>query len=80
MDMEVREVKLAKEQARVLHPFEGQDLPTELEELRTRVSKVEDERATKAGKLSKLVLGISNALTNLRMLLVWDIPQLLKMA
>jgi hypothetical protein len=42
------------------------------------VARVEYERATKAGKLSTLVVGISNALVDLRMLPIEEIPQLLK--
>jgi hypothetical protein len=34
----------------------------------------EDERATEAGKLSMLVIGISNALVDLGMLPIRDIP------
>jgi hypothetical protein len=76
----MREVKLMKEQAQGLHPFDRRDLLAELEELRTHVARVEDECATEARKLSMLVMGISNALVDLRTLPIWDIPQLLKMA
>jgi hypothetical protein len=38
------------------------------------VAGVEDEHATKAGKPSTLVVGISNALVNLGMLPIRDIP------
>jgi hypothetical protein len=79
-DLEVREVKLAEEQAWVLYSFDRQDLPVELEELHTCTAGVTDEWAAKAGKLSTLVMGISNALVNLEMLLIWDIPQHPKMA
>jgi hypothetical protein len=41
---------------------------------------VEDERVAEAGKLSKLVMEISNALVDPRMLPIQDIPQLLKLA
>jgi hypothetical protein len=37
MDLEVREAKLVEDQSWGLHPFDGWDLPTELEELRMRV-------------------------------------------
>jgi hypothetical protein len=74
----VREAKLVKEQARSLHSFVRRDLSTELEELQACMDGVEDERATKVGKLSMLVVGISNALVNLQMLPIWDILQLSK--
>jgi hypothetical protein len=64
----VREAKLVKEQARSLHSFVRRDLSAELEELQACMDGVEDERATEVGKLSMLVVGISNALVNLRML------------
>jgi hypothetical protein len=41
-----REAKLAVEQARGLHPFDGRDLLAELEELHVQVAGVKDERAT----------------------------------
>jgi hypothetical protein len=69
-----------EEQARGLHAFDGWDLLVELEELHTRVARVEDECAAKAGKLSMLVVGIFNALDDLGMLPIWEMPQLPKMA
>jgi hypothetical protein len=74
MDLEVHEMKLAEEQARDSHPFDGRDLLAELEELCTRVAGVEDEHAADAGKLSILVMGISNVLIDLRTLPIQDIP------
>jgi hypothetical protein len=62
------------EHAHGLHSFDGRDLPAELEELRVRMAGVEDERAAEAGDLSALVIEASNALVDLRMLPVWDIP------
>jgi hypothetical protein len=52
----------------------------ELEETRVRVDGIKGERAVEAGRLSQLVMGISNALVDLGMLHVQDIPQLLKSA
>jgi hypothetical protein len=49
-------------------------LSSELEKLHVHVDRVEDERAAEVGKLSTLVVGISNALVNLEMLSIWDIP------
>jgi hypothetical protein len=80
MDMEVWEVKLVKEQVRCLHSFDRQDLPTELEDIHVRVARVEDECIVEARELSPLVMEISNALVDLGMLSIWDIPQLPRMA
>jgi hypothetical protein len=80
VDLEVHEVKLAEEKARGMHPFDGWDLLAEMEELHARVAGVKDECAAEGGKLSTLVMGISNALVALGMLPIWDIPQLLKIA
>jgi hypothetical protein len=80
MDLEVQEVKLAEEQARVLHSSNRRDLSVELEELRILVARVKDECTTKAGELSRLVMEISNVLIDLGMLPIRDIPQLPKMA
>jgi hypothetical protein len=80
MDPEVQKVKLAEEQACSLHSFSGQDLSTEMEDLRTRVAGVEDECTIEVGKLSMLVAGIPNARVDLKMLPIWDIPQLPMMA
>jgi hypothetical protein len=75
MDLEVWEVKLVEEQTCGLHSFDGRDLSVELEELHMRMAGVEDERATKVGKLSVLVIEASNALVDLGMLLIRDVPQ-----
>jgi hypothetical protein len=80
MDLEVHEAKLAKEQARGMHPFDGHDLLTELEKLHACVAGVEEEHTVKAGKPSMLVKGISSALVDFRALPIRDIPQLLKTA
>jgi hypothetical protein len=67
-------VKLGEEQACGLHSINGQDLSMELEELRARVAGVEDECAVEAGKLSRLVVEISNALVDLGTLPIQDNP------
>jgi hypothetical protein len=77
-DLEVWEAKLTEEQAHSLPSFDGCDLSAELEKLRTLMDGVEDECVTKVGKLSTLVVSISNALVNLEMLPIRDIPQLPK--
>jgi hypothetical protein len=74
MDLEVREVKVVVEQACGLDSFDGRDLSTELEEIHTCVAGVKDECITEAGKLLKLVVEISNALVDLGMLPIRDIP------
>jgi hypothetical protein len=79
-NLDVCEAKLVEEQARGLHPFDGQDLPAELEELHMRVIGAKDKRTAEAGKLSMLVMGISNALIDLGMLPILGISQLSKMA
>jgi hypothetical protein len=70
---------LAEEQACGLHSFDGRDLSVELEELCSHVARVEDERDAEARKLLKLIVEISNALVDLGMLPIQDIPQLLKL-
>jgi hypothetical protein len=74
MDKEVWEAKLAEEQAHGLHSFDRRDLSTELEEFHARMAAVEDERAIEARDLSVLVIEASNALVDLGMLPIRDIP------
>jgi hypothetical protein len=50
----------------------------EPEETRMCVDGIKGERTAEAEQLSQLVVGISNALVDLGMLPVQDIPQLLK--
>jgi hypothetical protein len=52
----------------------------ELDRTCAHVDRINSERATEAGRLSQLVVGISNALVNLGMLPIEDIPQLPKLA
>jgi hypothetical protein len=73
-------VKLVEEQVRGLNSFDGRDLSVEVEDLRVHVARVEDERAAKAMDLSTLFVDASNALVDLGMLPIQDIPQLPKMA
>jgi hypothetical protein len=63
-----------------LHPPDERDLSAELEETRTCVDEIKGERAAEAEQLSQLVVGISNALVDLGMLPIQDIPQLPKSA
>jgi hypothetical protein len=62
------EATLVEEWAQGLHPFDGQDLLVELEEIHARVAGIEDKCTAEARKLSTLVVGISNALVDLAML------------
>jgi hypothetical protein len=78
--LEVREAILAKELERGLHSFDGQDLSVELDKARALADGITDERMAEAMQLTRLVMGISNALVNLGMLLVQDILQLPKLA
>jgi hypothetical protein len=64
----VWEAKLAEEQPRGLHFFDGRDLPSKLEELHAHVVRVEDECIVEARDLSQMVIEIFNALVNLQML------------
>jgi hypothetical protein len=52
----------------------------ELEQLRLRMAGVKNECAVEIGELSQLVMKISNALVDLGMSPIRDIPQLLKSA
>jgi hypothetical protein len=79
-DMEVWEAKLTEEHVRGLHSFDKRDLSVELEEIRVRVVEVEDECATEAREMSQFILEISNALVDIGMLPIRDIPQLSNMA
>jgi hypothetical protein len=79
-DRKVREVNLAEVHVCVLHSFHEWDLLAELKELRARVGEVEDERTVAASELLRLVMEISDALVDLGMLPMRDIPQLPKTA
>jgi hypothetical protein len=77
-DLEVQEVILVEEQVRGLHPPDGRDLSVKLEETRARVDGINSKHAAEVGRLSQLVMGMSNAIVDLGMLPVQDITQLLK--
>jgi hypothetical protein len=70
--LERREEKLEEEQAHGLHSFDRRDLLAELHEL---VAGVESERAAEAVTLSQSVMEISNALVDLGVFPIWDIPK-----
>jgi hypothetical protein len=55
--LEVREAMLAEVQERGLYSYNSQNLSAELEQLRSCTSRVKDERAAEAEKLSTLVVG-----------------------
>jgi hypothetical protein len=73
-DLEWREERLAEEQAWGLYLFDERDLSVELEELREHVIEVESEHAAKAMQLSWSVVEISDALVDLGVFPIWDIP------
>jgi hypothetical protein len=65
---------LAEEQAWGLHSFDGRDLSVELEELRECMAGVENECAAEAVQLSQSVMEISDALVDLGVFPIQDIP------
>jgi hypothetical protein len=79
-DLEQWEEKLAEEQARGLYSFDGGDLSEELEELHECMVGVESERTTEAVQLSWSVMEISDALVNLGVFPIRDIPEHPKLA
>jgi hypothetical protein len=66
---------LEEEQAWGLHSLDGRDLPEELEELHELLAGVESEYAVEAVTLSWLVMEISDALVDLVMFPIRDIPE-----
>jgi hypothetical protein len=74
-DLMMWEVKLVEEKVCDLHSFDELDLPVELEELHACMANAEEERATEAGRLEALVVEASNALVDLRILPIWEVPQ-----
>jgi hypothetical protein len=73
-DLEWREEKLAEEHAWGLHSFDGRDLSVELEELRECMAGVENECAIEVVQLSRSVIEISDALVDLGVFPIQDIP------
>jgi hypothetical protein len=65
---------LAEEQAWGLHSFDGRDLSVELEELRERMAGVENECTAEVVQLSRSVMEISDALVDLGVFPIQDIP------
>jgi hypothetical protein len=57
-----------------LYSFDGRDLLVELEELHEYVAGVENKRAAKAMQLSRSVMEISDALVDLGVFPIRDIP------
>jgi hypothetical protein len=57
-----------------LYSFNGRHLSAELEELRGRVVGIESECTTEAVQLSQSVMEIFDALVNLGVFPIWDIP------
>jgi hypothetical protein len=74
MDLERQEEKLAKEQGRGLYSFDGRDLSAEMGKLRDCVAGVEEEHVVEAVQLSRSVMEISDALVDLGVFPIQDIP------
>jgi hypothetical protein len=74
MDLERREEKLVVDQAWGLYSFDGRDLSTELEKLCEHMAEVEDKYTAAAVQLSRSVMEISDALVDLGMFPIRDIP------
>jgi hypothetical protein len=66
---------LVEEQAHGLYSCDGRDLSTELEELHEHVAGVESECATESMQLSQSVMEISEALVDLGVFPIRDIPR-----
>jgi hypothetical protein len=79
-DLEWRQEKLAREQARGLYPFDGSDILVEMEELHERVAGVENERVVEVVQLSKSVMEISDSLVGPGLSPIRDIPVYLTLA
>jgi hypothetical protein len=69
---------MTKEQAPDPYSYDRQGLSTGLEELYARIAVIEDEHATDTLGLSWLVMGISDALVDLGVFPIQDIPRRLK--
>jgi hypothetical protein len=80
MDLKRWEEKLAEEQAWGLFSFDGRYLSVELEELHEHVAGFENEHATEVVQLSRLVMEISDALVDLGMFPIRDLPVQLRSA
>jgi hypothetical protein len=70
----------AEAEAWGLYYFDQRDLSAELVELHERVARVEGECAAEAMKVSWSIREISNALVDLGVFLIRDIPQCLRSA
>jgi hypothetical protein len=73
-DLERREEKMAKEQTWGLYSFDGSDLSAEMEKLHEHVARVKDERTVEAVQLSWSIMEISDALVDLGVFPIRDIP------
>jgi hypothetical protein len=65
---------LVAEQEHGLYSFDRRDLPVELEELRECVAGIESECTAEVVQLSRSVMEISNALVDVGVFPIWDIP------
>jgi hypothetical protein len=79
-DLEVCDVILADELERGMHSSNGWNLSVELDKAHALTDRITNERTGEARRLSQHIMGISNALVDLDMLLLQGIPQLPKSA
>jgi hypothetical protein len=73
-DLEHREEMWVEDQARGLCPPDGRNLSLELGKLHERVAKAEDDRAVEAEQLSRSIREIFDALVDLIVLPIQDVP------
>jgi hypothetical protein len=69
-----------EEQTHVQHSFDGWDQSAGLEELHLHMAEIEDECAAEAMRQSRVVMEISDALVDLGMFPIRDVPLLLMSA
>jgi hypothetical protein len=79
-ELEVQEVILVEELECGLHLPDGRGLSVELDKAHEHMDRIDGEHATEDEQLSRKVMRISGVVVDLGMLLVQDIPQLLKSA
>jgi hypothetical protein len=74
----VREPILAEELERVLPHPDACDLPVKLDEIHVRVHRIADDRAAKAGKLSRQLIQVAGVLIDMGLPPIEEISQLPK--
>jgi hypothetical protein len=74
VDHEWQEERLDEDQARDLYPPDGRSLPSKLGKLRERFTGTKDDHGIEAEQLSRSIREISDALVDLNVLPIRDIP------